>query len=131
MTTVGREGSAIDNIIVKPVYLRAVNAIVQPEVQIPCSAYFFRNWLPRLGTLRWCLVLTLRSICSQRQPDGTNRGEICRADLASLVGVHEATISRILNSSPSTVNRGWRVLEASKSDDSETDYLSRFIPRLR
>ena len=129
--SVGREGSAIDNIIVKPVYLRAVNAIVQPEVQIPCSAYFFRNWLPRLGSLRWCLVLTLRSVCTQRQPDGTNRGEICRADLAALIGIHEATISRILNSSPSTINPGWRVLQPLKDDDVETVHLSRFIPRLR
>lgn len=128
---VPNEGSALDNIIVKPVYLRAVNAIVQPELQVPCSAYFFRNWLPRLGTLRWCLVLTLRSICTQRQPDGTNRGEICRGDLAALVGVHEATISRILNSSPSSINRGWRVLASGKEHDPETTLLSRFIPRLR
>ena len=126
-----QDQSGLENIVVRPVYLRAVNAIVQPEQQIPCSVYFYRKWLPRLGALRWCMVLTLRSVCTQRQPDGTNRGEICRADLAALLGVHEATISRLLPTAPSTIHRGWRTLQPSGEKDLETTYLSKFIPRLR
>ncbi len=125
------EQSGIDNIVVRPVYLRAVNAIVQPEIQVPCSLYFFQKWLPRLGTLRWSLVLALRTICNQRQPDGTNRGEITRGELASALGVHEATISRILNTAPSSIHHGWRVLQPLTNDDHETAWLAKFIPRLR
>jgi hypothetical protein len=125
------EPTGIDNIVVRPVYLRAVNAIVQPEIQVPCSLYYFQNWLPRLGTLRWSLVLALRSICNQRQPDGTVRGEICRAEMARILGVHEATISRILTTAPSPVHQGWRILQPVTDEDQETAWLARFIPRLR
>lgn len=125
------EPSGLDNIVVRPVYLRAVNAIVQPEIQVPCSLYFLQRWLPRLGTLRWCLVLALRTICTQRQPDGTNRGEITRTELAKALGVHEATISRVLNTAPSSIHHGWRVLQPLTNDDQETAWLAKFIPRLR
>ncbi|MDA8188586.1 MAG: hypothetical protein M0T85_10630 [Dehalococcoidales bacterium] len=125
------EPSGLDNIVVRPIYLRAVNAIVQPEIQLPCSLYFFQKWLPRLGALRWALVLALRSACNQRLPDGTNRGDICRADLARMLGVHEATISRILTTAPSSIHRGWRVLQPLTNDDHETAWLSKFVPRLR
>lgn len=125
------EASGLNNLIVRPVYLRAVNAIVQPEIQVPCSLYFSQKWLPRLGALRWCLVLTLRMLCNQRQPDGTGRGEICRADLATALGIHEATISRILNTTPSSIHHGWRVLQPANQEDTETAWLAKFIPRLR
>ncbi|MCL5074506.1 MAG: hypothetical protein M1136_02480 [Chloroflexi bacterium] len=126
----GVEGT--ENIVVRPVYLRAVNAIVQPERQAPCTEYFLHQWLSRLGALRWGLVLTLRTICTQRQTDGTNRGEVSRGQLSEMLGVHEATITRLLATVPSPTFPGWREIDPAQSDDAEkTIYLAKFIPRLR
>lgn len=124
-------GHDLQNIVVRPVYLRAVNAIVQPEQQIPCTLYFFREWLPRLGSLRWALVLALRHLCTLRQPDGVSRGEVSRAQLAAILGVHEVTISRVLATTRSPTQPGWRVLQPAGDDDVGTKLLAKFIPRLR
>lgn len=126
-----RPAQGLQNIVLRPVYLRAVNAIVQPEQQLPCSMYFFREWLPRLGSLRWALVLALRHLCTNRQSDGVSRGEVSRSELAAALGVHEVTISRILSTTRSKTAPGWRVLEPAGADDAATAFLARFIPRLR
>lgn len=124
-------GRGLQDIVLRPVYLRAVNAIVQPEQQVPCTLYFFREWLPRLGSLRWALVLALRQLCSARLNDGVARGEVCRSQLATLLGVHEVTITRLLTSRRSDTAPGWRVLQPSGDDDQATAFLAMFIPRLR
>lgn len=126
-----RPGPGLQDIVLRPVYLRAVNAIVQPEQQLPCSVYFFREWLPRLGSLRWALVIALRHLCTNRQSDGVSRGEVSRSELAAVLGVHEVTISRLLSTTRSKVAPGWRVLEPAGPDDTATAFLARFIPRLR
>lgn len=125
------QGNQLQNLILRPVYLRAVNAIVQPELQIPCSQYFLREWLPRLGALRWLLVLALRHLCGHRQPDGSGRGEFNRSQLAGMLGVHEVTISRVLTTTRSKLQPGWRVLQPDSEADSQTAFLGRFVPRLR
>ena len=124
-------GQRLQDIVLRPVYLRAVNAIVQPEQQLPCSLYFFREWLPRLGSLRWALVLALRCLCTNRQADGVSRGEVSRSQLAALLGVHEVTISRLLTTTRSTTTPGWRVLQPASKDDTATALLAKFIPRIR
>ncbi len=112
----------------QPVYTDARAAIVQPDRRIDATQYFRDKWLPRLGAVRWTLVLGLRGLCAEAplQPDGTREVEVTRGALAELLGVDEKTISRILKSEK--VEGPWRILQA---DDKQSEYLSLFIPRLR
>lgn len=113
----------------QPVYTDARAAIVQPDRRIDATQYFRDRWLPRLGAVRWSLVLGLRGLCAEAplQPDGTREVEVTRSTLAELLGVDEKTISRILKSE--RIGKGpWRVIRA---DDKRSEYLSLFIPRLR
>jgi len=113
----------------QPVYTDARAAIVQPDRRIDATQYFRDKWLPRLGAVRWTLVLGLRGLCAEAplQPDGTREVEVTRSALAELLGVNEKTIGRILKSE--RVCEGpWRVLQ---TDDKQSEYLGLFIPRLR
>jgi hypothetical protein len=113
----------------QPVYTDARAAIVQPDRRIDATQYFRDKWLPRLGAVRWTLILGLRGLCAEAplQPDGTREVEVTRGALAELLGVDEKTISRILKSEK--VGEGpWRVLQG---DDKQSEYLGLFIPRLR
>ena len=113
----------------QPVYTDAKAAIIQPDRRIDATQYFRDRWLPRLGAVRWALVLGLRGLCAEAplQPDGSREVEVTRDVLAELLGVDEKTISRILKSE--RVGEGsWRILQA---DDKQSEYLSLFIPRLR
>ncbi len=97
----------------QPVYTDARAAIVQPDRRIDATQYFRDKWLPRLGALRWTLVLGLRGLCAEAplQPDGTREVEVIREELAELLGVNRDTISRILKSE--RVGQGpWRILRA-------------------
>lgn len=112
----------------QPVYTDAKAAIVQPDRRIDATQYFRDNWLPRLGAVRWALVLSLRGLCAKAplQPDGTREVEVTREELAELLGVNKDTISRFLKSEKA--RGGWRVI---KPVNKESEYLGLFIPRLR
>jgi hypothetical protein len=113
----------------QPVYTDARAAIVQPDRRIDATQYFRDKWLPRLGAVRWTLVLGLRGLCAEAplQPDGTREVEVTRGALAELLGVDEKTVSRILKSERAGEGP-WRILQAN---DKQSEYLSLFIPRLR
>ncbi len=121
---------ATEGLEVRPVYLSPRSAIVQPDRQIAATIYFLDRWLPRLGALRWALVLLLRRLCREAplNPDGTRRIETNRRELAELLGVSTDTISRLLKSIPLEGHPPWRVISPQNK---QAEYLALFIPRLR
>jgi len=128
LTTVAEDTT--DSLEVRPVYLSPRSAIVQPDRQIAATIYFLDQWLPRLGALRWALVLLLRRLCREAplNPDGTRRIETSRRELADLLGVSTDTISRLLKSIPLEGQSPWRAISPKNK---QAEYLALFIPRLR
>ena len=128
LTTAGEDTT--DGLEVRPIYLSPRSAIVQPDRQIAATIYFLDQWLPRLGALRWALVLLLRRLCREAplNPDGTRRMETSRRELANLLGVSTDTISRLLKSTPLEGHPPWRVISP---ENKQAKYLALFIPRLR
>lgn len=122
--------SGEQEIEVRPVYLSARSAIVQPDRLAAATAYFRDRWLPLLGALRWSLVVVLRGLATDAplNPDGTRQVKTDRAELAQRLGVTPRTISRLLKSRPLEGQRPWRVIAP---ENEQAEYLSLFILRLR
>ena len=105
--------------------------IIQPERQVPITAYNVDHWLPRLGVQRWALVQVLRRLAldAPLAADGTRRLEITRDDLARRLGIEWAgTIGEWLKSEPIPGHKGWRRISG---EDPASQALAHFIPRLR
>ena len=117
-------------IALRPVYLSARSAIVQPEKGTLVTSYSMEYWLPRLGVHRWTLVQLLRNRCANlpRRPDGTKRLTVTWKDLAAHLEVRPDTLGEWLRHEPIPDNRPWRRIVPV---DEKATWLAMFIPRLR
>ncbi len=117
-------------IALRPVYLSARSAIVQPEKGTLVTSYSMEYWLPRLGVHRWTLVQLLRNRCANlpRRPDGTKWLTVTWKDLAAHLEVRPDTLGEWLRHEPIPGNRPWRRIVPV---DEKATWLAMFIPRLR
>src|SRR5438477_69962 len=95
---VNRQSNVSIDVSARPIYLSALNVVTHPHDQLATSRYFVERWLPRLGPDRWALIVTLRSLASTRNSDGTASGTFTAEILAERLGVSSKTVYRLLAS---------------------------------
>ena len=132
----------LGDLLPQPVYQALRNHFLRPHETVYVSRYFFQEWLPRLGLLRWMLVLCLRESLQRTrhaqagEEDGGTQGvvRVTRQELAARLECSEKTVSDLLRHIPHPTHKGWRAIDPNGPDgrpDPRRQALSRFIPRLR
>jgi hypothetical protein len=126
------QANSLGDLLPQPVYQILRNYFLRPHDTVYVTDYFFREWFPRLGSLRWLLILTLRA--SLNPADQTSLIRVTREELAAHLGCSEKAVTDLLRHIPHPTRKGWRALDPNGPDgkpDPQREAAALFLPRLR